>query len=309
MSMDFRGIAALLAAQHAVASRRQLAELGLAPHQIAAELRRGHWEAVPGGIIRIAGAPHTWRQQLMEATLYGTIEPSVSHRAAEALQTGEASFELVEVTAKRGSRLSLPGVILHTTNTLDPCDVMFIDSIRVTTPARTLADLGAVRKERAVDQSVESALRRGLSLADLTHTLDRVARPGPSGTGALGRVLSTRSVDDPDVDTWFERLVVRGLSRPDLPTLQTQIKVKVPGRDLPYRIDCGFAPFKVGIEAHSRKWHTGPTKEREDRERHERLLAVGWLLGYVSYEQAKDGDRVRALAQELLRARGWRLAG
>jgi hypothetical protein len=55
-----------------------------------------------------------------------------------------------EITCPRWRRARHDGLVVHETKAFDPVDAMVIDGIPVTTPQRTLLDLGAVSHESIV---------------------------------------------------------------------------------------------------------------------------------------------------------------
>jgi hypothetical protein len=49
------------------------------------------------------------------------------------------------------------------------------------------------------------------------------------------------------------------------------------------RPDLAIPSLKIAIEAHSRKFHTGPAMEAFDERRDNRLTEIGWLTSYVGW--------------------------
>jgi hypothetical protein len=69
-SLDER-IARLAAGQHAASTRRQARALGATIEAVRHREESGRWQPVAGDVLRIPGAPCTWRQQLSVVTLAG----------------------------------------------------------------------------------------------------------------------------------------------------------------------------------------------------------------------------------------------
>ena len=272
---------------------------------IAARVGRGELlEPVPRVLV-IAGAPMTYRCRVSVATLAGggTV---ASHRAAAWLH-GIDGFTLsapVEVTVRRGRYPAIDAVVVHRAKRVEAADIVVVDGLPVTSVARTLCDLGAVVHQDLVEQALDWALRRGFDERWIRDVLDRVDRPGPSGTATLRRVL-----DDPRragriPQTWFERLVKRVLAAPDLPQLELQHEVRDPQTGtLVAVLDGCFVPLRIGIEAHSAEWHDRPGRVWRDMERDNRLKALGYDIVYVTYGLARRPAQVLETVRAIRRQR------
>jgi very-short-patch-repair endonuclease len=51
------------------------------------------------------------------------------------------------------------------------------------------------------------------------------------------------------------------------------------------RIDFAFVDFKLGIEADSYRHHSSLTDWSRDHERNQQLVALGWLILPITYDQ------------------------
>src|SRR5713101_4443451 len=78
-------IAAIAQHQHAAFSLAQVEAAGGDAMLALRRRRSGRWQRRASGVFVLAGAPASWRQQLMVATLAGGGGAVVSHRAAAAL--------------------------------------------------------------------------------------------------------------------------------------------------------------------------------------------------------------------------------
>jgi len=66
-------------------------------------------------------------------------------------------------------------------------------------------------------------------------------------------------------------------------------------------IDLAYPHFKLGVEAHSIKWHMGRARWQYDIERDRNLKLAGWTLMYYSWD---DLDlRSRAVGEEIAEMR------
>lgn len=288
-------VAELAASQHGAFSRAQAAVRGLSASRIRTRLRRGELDEPAPGVLRLVGAPRTWHQRASIAALAGG-GAAVSHRAAARLHRLDgASSSIVEVVVRRGRYPCIPGVVTHRWQGLAAGDLTTVEGIRCTSLAVTLAQFGAVASPACVEQALDDALRRGVSLAWIASTLDRLHRPGPSGTGVLRRILDDPSRGAELPESWFERLLSR-TATVGLPPPVLQHRTGVgPGGG--YRLDFAWPAVKLAVEGHSRRFHFGAGMQEADHRRDLELAAAGWEVVYVTWRLAEDPD---LLARHLL---------
>ena len=238
----------------------------------------------------------------------------VSHRSAARLHRldgfDHAGMAVVETSVTRSFRVQLPGTVTHHITPLDPCDLAVVDGLPCTTIARTLADLGSVvRDRRRVSQALTSARRRHINLQALRATAERLHRPGQSGTGTLFRLLDAIPPEGCVPDSWFEELLRLCVNSPRLPPLVTQHPIVDGSGRVVARADIAFPSVKLGLEAHSRRFHFGPVFEPRDEDRDLDAAACGWELLYLGwYATTRPADVVRRV-EEVVKARKCELAG
>jgi very-short-patch-repair endonuclease len=307
VSKDLDMLLAIARARHGVCTRWEAFECGLTRSSLRTALASGVLRAPVPGVLVVAGAPDTWHQRLSIATLAGRGTAVVSHRAAATLHRFDgASFGGVEVTVPRGHRLPwLVDATVHQTTRFDAADVTVVDGVRVTTVARTLADLGAVTWQDDVHHGLDTAVRRDISLHWVMQTLERVTRPGPTGTGVLRRSLGERETEVGTPESVFERRLLSVLCGGDLPRPVSQHDVRDRQGRIVGRLDFAYPQWRVGVEAHSRRHHDGWARVQADLERDGRLTEMGWHLVYVVWSQLRDPDRVRSRLRLVLSEAGW----
>lgn len=145
--------------------------------------------------------------------------------------------------------------------------------IPVTTPARTLLDLGAVAPVEVVEPALEDALmRRLVTFALLTRTLERLGAPGRNGAGVLRALVEERDPATAPTESMLEDLLFRTLKRGGLPAPVRQYEVAG------VRLDGAYPPFRLGLEAESRIWHGGRLDVQRNSEKGNILLAHGWRV-------------------------------
>jgi hypothetical protein len=220
----------LMAKQRGLVSRSQALEGGLGRGAIQHRLDSGEWQRLHPGVYRMRGAPPSWEQKLMAATLWAGPESAVSHRSAAALWKldGVDADGLVEVTTARPRNPDVPqGIILHRTKLLTPSDAGWLGALRVTGLPRTLIDLGAVVPDPAVvEAAMESALRRDEHLFDrMKERLETIGGNGRRGAGVLRELLALRDPDAAPTEGMFETLIERLLRKAgiEMPVRQYEV--------------------------------------------------------------------------------------
>ena len=142
--MEQQGIHEILARQRGLITREQ-GRGHLIDRSIGHRLSSGAWAAAWPGVFRHTAFPITVEQQLLGAVLATGPGSAVSHRAALAWH-GLRGFDnrLIEVTRPTAVDQPLAGARVHRLSDLDPQWITDYDGLPVTTPVRTLVDLGAV---------------------------------------------------------------------------------------------------------------------------------------------------------------------
>jgi len=301
-----RAVAELAAAQHRAFTRRQAADLSFDHRRVATALRAGWLTEPTPGVLVTAGSRPTWEQRLMVLLLAGGGHAVASHRAAARLH-GLDGFDrscVVEASIERRFRLALPAAVVHHVTPLEPCDLAVVSGFACTTIPRTLADLGAVVPERTLlRRALTSARRDGTRVLDIRATVERVHRPGPSGTGPLLRLLDAVPCEGRVADSWFEELLAACVRDPSLPPVVAQCPIVDAAGRIVARTDLGIPAARLGLEAHSRRFHWGPIRGRLDEERDLRAAACGWELLYLGWHATKRPAEVLRLVRDVVAAR------
>ena len=216
-------------------------------------------------------------------TICLAFDAVASHRSAGALHLldGLIDNRTIEVSLVQGRQRDLPVAVFHRARELDRGDLTKVDGIPVTNIARTLCDLGAVLSDDEVARALDDALRKGASARWIGHTLSRLDRPGPSGTGALWRALQSSERSGVVPDSWRERVTQRLLKHPELSGLVPQHQILGLDGSAVARPDFALVEIRLGIEDHSDQWHYGPRRGNRDRRRDLAVGRLGWQLLYL----------------------------
>jgi hypothetical protein len=118
----------------------------------------------------------------------------------------------------------------------------------------------------------------------------------------LLRQLATIPFEGCVPDSWFEELLALCLDDPGIPPI-----VQCPIRDEEGRIvgraDIGIPSVRLGLEAHSRRFHFGPDAEALDEQRDLRAAACGWHLQYLGWYATRRPAEVLAVVKQIVAAR------
>lgn len=264
-------------------------------------IHRGAW-AEPGREV-----DRVTRMRAVQLRHRGLV---VSHRAAAALHDVELLVDRTEFTGPAGSRFEAPGGGTVHRLPLGEREVVTVAGLRVTTVARTLADLlrSAPREEAlvAVDSAVST--RRSRICVDMRRpeltTLDEIADAlGGRASRMRGAeaaretlALADRMAGSPAETVARVRMYEAGLRPSTQVTLRT-----AEGRRV--RPDFLFLGCGLVVEIEGYRWHGSRKAHAEDVRRFNELHGcreVRRILRFTAYEVFRDPERmVRQIRQAL----------
>lgn len=245
--------------------------------------RKQRWVAerrivsVQPGVFRMAGSQETWHQHLMAAAL--SADAIVSHRSAAELWglINPAGYVDLSVKPPHHPRLR-PPAIAHRIKDLHPELSVEREGMRVTDPVRTVIDLGLVLPTWAVKDAISRGITTKLFDVGLVEQLrDALGRPGRNGTGTVRKVLEDRLLSGGTEESLLERRFMDIIRRHGLPPMAIQHEVWHAGRFIA-RIDACYPERKLAIEVDGFAHHSSPDAFQRDRERQNRLVALGWTV-------------------------------
>ena len=293
MDADAR-LAATAEQHHGIFALRHAVTTGLSEAQIQERRESGLWTSVFHSAYRITGAPETWRGRLLAACWAGGFRAVASHRSAAALHGfGGGRESVAEITCPRWRRARHPQVEVHETKALGARDMTVVEGIPVTTPERTLFDLGAVCHPLVVLMAFDKARKNELvTFASTEATLRRLARPGRPGVRALRWALSVRDPKQAPSESEMETLMLDVLRRHGLPAPVPQCEVRDHQGRFVARVDAAYPEARLAIEYQSYQEHVGPEPLVRDNRRRSRLRALRWEMLGVTHPELRDGGEL-----------------
>jgi very-short-patch-repair endonuclease len=176
-----------------------------------------------------------------------------------------------------------PGVVLHRSRSLDQVDVTEKEGIPVTTPARTLVDLGGILDGRSLTRVFNDARVRRLTSSQ--QVLAAVAR-SPGRTTARLRRLAEEGLGP--TRSQLEDAFIAFLKRHRLPPPEVNQAV------LGYEVDMLWRERGLIVELDGYRFHGTRVAFEQDRRRDADLMAGGYRVVRVTWRRLKDEPRSEA---------------
>lgn len=172
-------------------------------------------------------------------------------------------------------------------------EAMRVDGLRVTTPARTIVDLAARLKGRAMRETVE----RAQDLNRFHPDEIRAIAPGRRGTKALRDLVDLLDPDADNARSHLERLFLEVIRRARLPRPEVNHPINGKKRDFVW------AAHRLVVEVDGYRYHSTREAMRRDRRRDRELTALGYRPVRFTFEEvAFEPETVAADLTTLLRS-------
>jgi hypothetical protein len=291
--------------QHGLITHGQAIALGATERNVGYRVEAGLWDRVHLGVFRVRGAPVTFAQQLVAACLAIGPEAAASHRAAAMLH-GVLTYREppVEVTTTRLRSPELRRVVVHRLADLNERWVQVVDGVRVTTPARTLVDLGAVAAPQTVEAALDRAAgRRLVTYRDVRDAMLAVARKGRRGVGTIRRLLDER-IDRVLPAGVLEARMASLLRNAGLPEAVPEYTVTDEHGGFIAVVDFAYPDRRVAIEVDGYEFHSTPKAVDHGNARDRLLIAAAWAPVHFSWNDVeRRPTRVANEIHRVLRSR------
>jgi hypothetical protein len=227
---------------------------------------------------------------LLRAALLACGEAStISHGTAAAFWgIGDRWPLLVDVIVPCQQGRKIDGIRSRRCRYPVPEERVVREGIACTTPARTLVDvagsLGTPSLRRAVERA---AVLQLLDVAAVDLALWRARRrPGVRHLRAILEDWRTPDGSVPDLRSEFEALALPRLMAMGLPRPATNLTLHLGGERL--TVDFIWEAQRLVVETDGEATHGTPVAFRRDRRRDQLLLAAGFRVARVTWDQMRD---------------------
>ena len=282
-----------------------LASEVLAAKAIPERALRTLYEPVYPNVYAPRGIELTAGQRARAAWLWSRRKAVISGNSAAALLGAKWVSPSLDAELTCENRRPPAGITVHT-ETLLSGEVLDLDGMPVTAPARAAFDIGRRTGSRlqAVQRLDALANATDVKLDDVQSVISE--HPGARGAIRLRRVLPLvdGGAESPQETRTRLTLIDAGLPKP-----RTQIRVFDDYGDFVARIDMGYEDLRVGIEYDGpQHWTNRQQRDRDiDRYRYSALHDLGWTIVRVSSEllRYRQGTFVTRVGTAM-RTAGWR---
>ncbi|HEU4841222.1 MAG TPA: type IV toxin-antitoxin system AbiEi family antitoxin domain-containing protein [Ilumatobacteraceae bacterium] len=299
--MDRPDVISLFSRQHAVASVRQLALLGISRSALSRACAAGAIERVHLGVYRLAGAPPDFLGTALAIQLLAGHTAFLSGRTAGAIHglRGMPRHPIeVSVREWHQPRIPAPHRVVRTTWDSETRDVETRpDGIRVTTPLRTMFDLARCCNDHRFERAAEDLWHRGLVTPEqAADYLATVRRRGRTGVGRVARWLDGIGTMPRPAQSGLELDLLAMIERVGLPSPVRQHPLRLLSGETVH-LDIAWPDIRLAVEPGHSWWHGGDLRQRADQARDRACALVGWHVHRYDETATKDHG---ATARELL---------
>ena len=237
----------------------------------------------------------SWRRSVLAATFYGGLEAAASGVCAAALHSfpGFPATQ-IEITTPRQLRKA---PFRTRRGAIPEGQIVRVGPLRVTDASRTLLDVAASTPQEALEEAVDTALRRSLTTLSRLRWILRTCGTSKRGASSLKRIVEMRSHERAIPESVLETRLWRPLCKLGVPPPVPQFAVSN-GR---YRIDFAFPHAMVAVEAQGYAYHSSRKAWEKDIDKLNALTAMGWSVVYLTWNDVNDDlSTTVARLQELL---------
>lgn len=266
-------------------------ELGLGHDSIRGRVAAGWLHPLYRGVYAVGHLALTRRSRILAAVLAAGPDALASHRCAaelwDLLHPGP-----IDITTPR-SRRPRAGFVLHRSRSVAPEDCDLIDSIPVTSVARTIVDLAEVLNERRLSNAIhEAEIQKVFDLEGIERVIARV--PGRTGRHKLQRVLKAYGGGPQLTRSHYERAFLEICHRHDIPIPQSAVSVAG------YELDFLWETHGLAVEMDDEATHYTTRAYYGDRRRDRALVPHGIQVVRVTPRDLEDEHQLAAELKAIL---------
>ena len=263
---------------------------------IAHRVATGQLIRLRRGLFAVAAHEGGIRAHLRAALLATGEDAAISHLSAAGRYGIRGDPLVVDVTCPRW----LPrrdGIRLHQ-HTLQPDEIRHVGGLPLTSPARTLFDLGTlIGTAGHIKAANEAFVRKLVTIDELCAARERYANR--KGSTAFWRLLAELDPEGRDVRSPLETRLNAFLRARGFPPWEQNALLVIGGERI--RPDVLWREQRVIVEADGRDPHLSPLTFDSDRRRDRRLRVEGWQpVRVTSRDLSRRPDELEADLRALL---------
>jgi very-short-patch-repair endonuclease len=296
-----REVAALAARQYGVIAHRQLRACGLDRQAVAWRVKRARLLVLHPGVYAVGHAQLRIEGKWLAAVLHCGERAALSHGDAAALwglvPVGGSRIHVS--TPHRSGREPDRPVRLHRVGTLRDDEVTILREVPVTTLARTLLDLAATTRSRAIEDMIAQADRLDrFDLVAVRRVIDAHRRQ-PGRRRLIGVLDRLEGVGATDLRSRAELALVQICDDNGLPAPRANVEVAG------FLVDFHWPGTDLVVETDGFTYHSMPSVFESDRERDQVLMLAGYRVARFTYNQlTRQPRRSARRLRDLLAAFG-----
>lgn len=301
----------LMSKQFGAVGRAQAREAGVERGPWVRRVRSGELEAKTPRVAVSPASTDCFERRATVGLLDAGPSSAISIESALAFY-GVPGFALEPIhisRPRRDSRKPVEGVIWHHPRLLPVTHVLEVNGLRVTTPARALADYVGVegvhpkRAERVIETTWAARLVNRPLLDQMAEEWCERGRPG---SAFLREYLASRPVDFVPAASNLARRFVSLIAEAGMPEPRSEVNVGDAAAWLG-RVDCLDPELPLIAEIDSDRFHIAPLDVAHDDARNSRIERAGFtVVPFKEFEVWHRGrevvERWRTERQKLRRA-------
>ncbi len=282
-----------LRTHHGIITLREALELGASRGLIRNKLENNTWVRMYRGVYRDTTVPRSPYQDLRAAFVATHGRGVVSHSSAgwlwDLIPAAPTRPELTVPFLDGGSaypRGLAQHVAVHRSRDIDIAKAVLRRDVLVTNPMRTIVDVAATLPPDQLDNATDRALAARLfTIPALVAELDRLARRGRPGVGALRRSLKDRGFIGAPAPSVLESKMLRLIVAAGLPLPKVELTVGLEGE---YRLDFAWPDLLLTVEVDGYVWHFSPEHQQRDHARRNHIQDLGWAHHVYTWREVND---------------------
>lgn len=289
----------------------QLRGLGIGKNDLTACRRAQTIIEVLPKVFRPAAIDETWDVQARAVLKWAGRGAALCSATAASIIgfPGYARAGPIQVATPGAPRVPSPAgfeLVAHCGRELTGWDVKEVDGFRITSPERTVFDLGAELDDVALEYLVDDAIiNRFTTPQRMKACFKRLAHKGRKGTACLRAVLERRADTLVVLDSQLESDFLKLFEAQALPLPVTRTPSPRVGRP-DYYIDFAYPQWKLAIEIQSIRHHSGRAKQYADDEKANVLTSRGWaVLRFWSKDKYKPSRVAEIIRHAIAVRRPW----